>query len=203
MEAENNVVLPSPLRVAGPQPQHEALLAQIMADYAGTETPVNAEAMSALIFGGEAECGFPPLWFFAPAEEAPARITQTYLWTGATLPPRLLEQLSGLPCHTVPSDLSDDWQTWAEAFAVAEFVLTDQVRLAALANGMLKPALFVSDYAAETQVCTLPFTLGCTRSGIATVLAGFDRDETMPDLLNWKRITQQRLRRTLTAPENA
>ncbi len=203
MEAENNVVLSSPLRVAGPQPQDEALLAQIMAHYAGAETPVNPEAMAALTFGGGADCGFPPLWFFTPIEEAPARITQTYLWTGPALPPLLLEQLSGLPCRTVPSDLSDDWQAWAEAFAIAEFIITDQVRLAALANGMLKPALFVSDYTAETQVCTLPFSLGCAPSGLATVLAGFDRDETMPDLLNWKRITQQRLRRALTAPENA
>jgi len=197
------VVLSSPLPVAGLQPQDDALLAQIIADYTRGETPVNPEAMAALTFGGAAEQAFPPLWFFAPAEESPARITQTYLWTGPTLPDGLLEHLGGLPCRTVATDAGDDWQAWAEAFAGAEFIITDQVRLAALANGMLKPALFVSDYTAEAQVRTLPFSLGCALSDIAAVLAEFDRNETMPDLLNWKRITQQRLRRALTAPRNA
>ncbi|MFY8107036.1 MAG: hypothetical protein ACOVKO_08970, partial [Elstera sp.] len=79
----------------------------------------------------------------------------------------------------------------------------DQVRLAALANGMLKPALFLSDYAAEPQVRTLPFSIGCALSGVGAVLAEFDRNGTMPDLLNWKRVTQQRLRRALTALGNA
>jgi hypothetical protein len=68
---------------------------------------------------------------------------------------------------------------------------------------MLKPALFLAPHGADDMSRTLPFTLGCPLPTVARRLASFDRNATMADLLNWKRVTQARLRQTLRAQQDA
>jgi len=194
----------SPLvRVRGLSPQESALLTEIAAEALGQPVTLIPDPEGTLSFGGTAEAAFPPLWLFVPVDEAPARETKTFLWTGPRAPQGLIEQLNGLPCLTTEAEANADWPAWAEYFTTGDFIITDRLPLAALANAMLKPALLLAPHGADDMSRTLPFTLGCPLPTVARRLASFDRNATMADLLNWKRVTQARLRQTLRAQQDA
>lgn len=179
------------------------LFAQIVSTV--LETPVEAviDPSVALSFGGEAHNAFPPLWLFAPQDECPSRNTTRFLFTEAERPAGLLEQLGGLPCLLAPDPLPETWEAWAEVMLDADFIVTRSVRLAALANGLLKPALFLADFEAEAQTATMPFTLATPLPLVGRRLRGFDRHGSMGDLLNWKRLTERRLVETLRTARGA
>lgn len=195
---------PFPLvRVRGLAPQDTALFAEIATDVLGQPVTVVHDPEAALAFGGTADFSLPPLWVFAPVDEAPARQTKAFVWTGPQAPQGLIEQLNGLPCLTTPIDATADWAAWAASFTRGDFIITDRLALAALANAMLKPALLIAHHGADDLSRTLPFTLGTPLPGVARLLSGFDRNASMADLLNWKRVTQQRLHQSLRAQQGA
>lgn len=180
------------VRVGSPASQAEALLASLASQTLGQPVTVTALPDALLSFGGAVDNRFPPVWTFAPVDEQPSRLTRRALWTGPDLPEGLKEALGGIPCTTA-AEADDAWHLWAEALAQADVILTDRVDLAALANGMLKPALLLGSADRSDEIATLPFTLSATPQTLARCFAGYDRNATMPDLLNWKRQTFDRL----------
>lgn len=186
------------VRVGSPASQAEALLASLASQTLGQPVTVSALPDAPLSFGGSVDNRFPPVWVFAPVDELPARITRRALWTGPDLPNGMKEALNGIPCDTA-AEAGDAWHLWAETFSAADFILTDRVELAALANGMLKPALLLGETDRADEIATLPFTLCATRETLARRFAGYDRNATMPDLLNWKRQTVARLQAAFRA----
>jgi hypothetical protein len=191
------------VRVRGLEPQESALFAEIATEALGQRVTVTLDPDATLAFGGTAEHSFPPLWLFVPVDEAPARETKRFLWTGPRAPQGLIEQLNGLPCLTTTTEAEADWPAWAEYFTTGDFIMTDRLPLAALANALLKPALLLANHGADEASRTLPFTLGGPLPSVGRLLSGFDRNAAMADLLNWKRVTQARLRQTLRAQQGA
>lgn len=188
-----------PVRLRSLDPGDAPLFARIASTVLENPVDVVIDPSAALSFGGEADNAFPPLWLFASQDECPSRNTTHFLFTEAERPAGLLEQLGGLPCRLAPQTLPESWEDWAEVMLDADFIITRSVRLAALANGLLKPALFLADFEAEAQTTSLPFTLGTPLSLVGRRLRGFDRHGSMGDLLNWKRLTERRLAETLRA----
>lgn len=188
-----------PVRLRSLDPGDAALFARIASTVLDAPTEAVIDPSAKLSFGGGADAAFPPLWLFAPQNECPSRNTTRFLLTETERPAGLLEQLGGLPCLLAPETVPQSWEDWAEVMLDADFIITRSVRLAALANGLLKPALFLADFEADAQTANLPFTLGTPLSLVGRRLRGFDRHGSMGDLLNWKRLTERRLAETLKA----
>lgn len=186
------------VRVGSLTSDAEALLTSLASQTLGQPVTVTVSPDAPLSFGGTADNRFPPLWTFAPTAESPARITRRARWTGPDLPDGVAEALDGIPCDA-GADHGADWTAWANDFAGADFILTDQVDLAALANGMLKPALLLGQIDRADEIATLPFTWSATSVTLARRFAGYDRNAAMPDLLNWKRQIRLRLDAALWA----
>ncbi len=176
----------------------EALLTSLASQILGQPVTVTVSPDASLSFGGEADNRFPPLWTFAPTAESPSRRTRRARWTGPDVPEGIALALAGVPCDA-GADHGADWSAWAADFTEADLIITDRVDLAALANGMLKPALLLGQIDQSDAIATLPFTWSATPATLARRFAGYDRNATMPDLLNWKRLTRRQLDATLWA----
>lgn len=150
---------------------------------AGSPTP-------ALTFGGPELDAFPPLAVFAAPEEVPSRRLQRILLVGeAGLPS--LPKLAPVQAMTVSEDMP--LGALDESLAPADLVVTSARRVAAYANGWLKPAILVSQRPVHVPWPCLPFTLVGIESQAFGLAQRFDLAAAMPDLLNWKRQAVQRL----------
>jgi len=185
---------PAPLLRVGPvAPQDLPILHRLLDTLApGAGWPVETDSpQPRLAFGGPSPDAFPPLAMFAAPEEAPTRrLGRILLVSDAPLP-----SLAGLAPVSAVATLAADLPLGVldEEMAPADLVVTSDRRIAAYANGWLKPAILISQLPVEAAWPCLPFTLVGIQPQAFGLARRFDQAGTMPDLLNWKRQTVQRL----------
>ena len=142
----------------------------------------------------------PPPRLYHPLPEAPSRKLERILLadgdvdlarvlarrTAVTLASRspttflAWPDLQGIAVRTVVAD-----SAWLDLLARHDLVVTEDVELALLANALLKPAVLVGG--ADPA---LPFAFAVARGEIEDVIGRYRPEESLPDLVNWKRAGQ-------------
>lgn len=181
------------LRLGPVEAQDLPILHRLLEKLTGrADWPIDARSPEPqLTFGGPELDAYPPLPLFAAPEEAPTRrLRRILLVSDAPLP----VFLGLVPVDAVVSRATDlPFDALDADIAPADLVVTSDRRVAAYANGWLKPAILIAEEATIAPWPCLPFTLVGVRKHVFGLARRFDHAESMPDMLNWKRQTVDRL----------